>query len=499
MVERGTMAVVVAVLAVSVLLVVLARLLGDQWTGRDVSAPQLETRTPPDVIDTRLTAYLQGYQQGQLICPGADLSGRVSKVIIDPAAATVGAPGDCTLADMRLANPGTEFYAYVDVAAMRSVNEHQGDFQSTCADPAHDGAEYTIESENPLVASDAQGRAVYPQYEFLILSDLSAGYAETCVAMFHRMLSAVSAPGISEGAEPTRFDGIFLDDVSMTPGHGQNYSDIGPWGPWESDAAYGRAMIDTVVLIDRDLDRAMGRDVPIAVNLGMDPQNPEQVRLAVELARTGVVDEAVREFTVATGTGAPLNEDEMLSLARVHRNLAANGMPVTQHDYSVPLRDAPLALYEQGREVPPEPRCLEMSNERVDQIRHAAALRRIHDHRMLLGHTLIARTEGSDSIAAAISQAEPFCQTTAASTRPMAEDVTEASVNLDDPEVEELTRALADEVHPLGELETSTDIWHQEMSNGQVVLLNTHAEAQRVDLHGRNYEVPGRSALIEGP
>lgn len=499
MVKRGMVAVVVAVLTVFTVLVVLTHSSDAPRAGPNGNDPRPESRTPRHMLDTRLTAYLQGYQQGQLVCPGAALSGRVSKVIIDPAAATEGATGDCTLADMRSANPDTEFYAYVDVAAMRTVNEHQGNFQSTCADPDHDGAEYTIEPGNPRVASDDQGRAVYPQYRYLVLSDLSAGYAEKCVTTLHRMLSAVSAPGITEGAVPTQFDGIFLDDVSMAPGHNQNFADIGPWGPWADDFGYGRAMIDTVVRIDQGLDEAMGRDVPIIVNLGLDPHDPEQVGLAIELAHTRVVDGAVREFTVATGAGVPFSEVEMLSLLRVHRDLAANGMPVIQHDYSISLRDVPVSSYEQGREVPAERQCLDGSSVRAEQIQPAAARRRALDHRMLLGHTLITRTEWARTITAALSQAEPFCQTTAASAHPMAEDVAEASVNPVDAEVEQLTQALAGGIHARGDLKRSAGVWYQEMSDGQVLLLNTQNDAQRINVHGHHYEVPGRSALIEGP
>lgn len=448
---------------------------------------------------TRLPVYLQGYQQGQLLCPGAALSGRVSKVIVDPAAATVGAPGDCTLADMRQANPDTDFFAYVDVAAMRPVNSHQGFFQNTCADPYKDGRKYTIESENSRVATNSQGQVTYPDYDYLVVADLSAEYADTCVEAMKNMLSEASAPGVATDAEPTRFDGIMLDDVSMTPAHQQDMLDVGQWGPWRDDASYGKAMIDMVNRIDAGLDSAMGRNVPLIANLGLDTEDSTQVKRATGLAQTGALDYALREFTVATGSGDPRSDDEIRRFMRLHRQLAEAGLPIIQHDYSIPLRQLSATEFEQGRGISPDARCLRRSDKNMANIRQVASQRRVLDHRMLLGHTLLARTEHTAEITSTLSQAEPFCQTTAASSEPLAENVDDASVRADDIQIRELTRALNQGAYALGDPRETNGIWHQRLSTGKVVLVNTRTHLQRAVLYGHHYEVPGRSAIIDQP
>lgn len=457
------------------------------------------TRSTTDPADTRLPAYLHGYRQGQLLCPRADGLGRVSTVIVDPGAATGGEPGDCTLADMSTANPDTQFYAYVDVAVMGPKAPDQGAFQNSCADPSEEGRTFTVQPRNLRVAVNDEGHAVYPDYDYLAVADLSAEYATACIKAIHELLSTPSAPGSTTSAEPVHFDGILLDDANMSPAHGQDMADLSPGGPWSHDAAYGRAMNETLVRIDDGVDTAMGRDIPVLINLGLDTMDPGQVIRATELARTGVVDRALREFTVAFGTGAPVDEHEMMQFLRVHRQHTEAGMPIVQHDYYVPLRAVPPRGYGQGQEVPDDSPCLELSAENTHEVIEAAARRRLLDHSMLLGHTLLTCTSTSAGLMATLSQAQTSCQTTAGTPRPLAERVENAYVPNGVAEIQELTTALKTDAFALGDPRITGGVWHQMLSDGQVVLVNTETSVESVVAYGRLYEIPGRSALIDTP
>lgn len=474
---------------------------------RDRAAPSrgVETTQPPttpmpsEAGELRLPASLIGYRQGQLLCRSGGLVDRVSKVVLDPDVAIEGGPGDCTLADMKEFNPETEFYAYVNIGSMKTVDPRRGPFQNTCVDPSTEGRAFTVSPDNPRVSTNEEGYAIYPDYSSLVVADLSPGYADACVSMIELVLSTPSAPRITPGAPSVTFDGLYLDDVNMSPAHAQDISEIGPWGPWEDDAAYGHAMTSTVARISDGIDRKMGRDVPLWINLGMDALDPGQVERATELAQSGVADYALREFTVATASGVPISDIEMSSKMQVHRALAEAGLPVIQDETAISMRALPLPSYEQGRIVPESARCLDQSIDDWRATKQAVIQRRQLDHRMLLGHTLLTRTRSTPEITATWSQAPPSCQATETSAPPMAENVDEASVLPSDVEVNQLTQALNDGAYAVSDVKERNGIWHQRLSDGQAVLINTRTEVQDVVLYGRHYEVPGRSAIIDRP
>ena len=99
------------------------------------------------------------------------------------------------------------------------------------------------------VVVDPSGRAVYPRFSLLRIADLSAGYNASCADRAADIVTTNSVRGTT-GAAPTQFDGVFLDDMAMSPAQGQNMRDIGTWGPWGSDDGYGQAMLRTVAAID---------------------------------------------------------------------------------------------------------------------------------------------------------------------------------------------------------------------------------------------------------
>ncbi|WDF33586.1 hypothetical protein PTW37_01220 [Arthrobacter agilis] len=444
----------------------------------------------------QLPAYLQGYRQGQLLCPGAALTGKVSVAIIDPMMATTDAPGDCTLSDMKAANPGTEFFAYLNIGAMRDAEPWNGVFQNSCADTAGDGGtRFAVTTSNPRVAKNPAGFVSYPGYPYLTVADLSPAYADACAAVARAILTTDAQRGTTS-APPARFDGIFLDDASMSPSHGQDMVDVGQWGPWANDDAYGRALIAAVKRFDATLTRTMGRDVPVAVNLGVYPAWSNQVNLAKQLASTRAVDFALREHVVSSGTGRPLTSTDMKQATAAYRGITAAGMPVVEHDYSVPLRELPSSAYRQGSDIGSSAPCLRDDYSLRTTIASVGKVRRTLDHRMTLGHLLQTRTATSRSMTATLSQAEPTCQDNAWDDDSAFEPVTAASVNTLDAQVVALTRAVTSGAYAIGDPLILNGVTVSRLSDGRVVAVNTTTATRSVTAHGLSISVPARSATI---
>lgn len=454
------------------------------------------TSTLTTGTDQQLPVYLQGYRQGQLLCPGAALTGRVSVAIIDPMMATTDAPGDCTLTDMKAANPRTTFLAYLDIGAMRDSEPWNGVFRNSCADTATaDGQRFAVTTSNPRVARDARGFASYPSFSYLTVADLSPAYADACAATARTILSTDAQRGVTD-APPARFDGMFLDDASMSPSHGQDMVDVGQWGPWPNDDAYGRALIATVERFKDTLDRSMGRDVPVAVNLGVYPAWSNQVSLAKELAATGAVDFALREHVVASGTGSPLPQLDLEQAGAAYRAITAAGMPIVEHDYSVPLRELPITAYRQGKEIDSSAACLRHGFGLRDRLVAAASTRRTLDHRMTLGHLLQTRDLAARQMSVTLSQAEPTCQDNAWDDDTKLEPVTAASITGTDAQVRALTRAVTSGAYVASAPRKLSGVTVVRMSDGSVVALNSTTGARSVTAFGKTLSVPARSATI---
>ncbi len=444
----------------------------------------------------KLPAYLQGYRQGQLLCPGAVLAGKVSVAIVDPMMATTDAPGDCTLRDMKAANPGTTFLAYLNIGAMRDAEPWNGVFQNSCADTATAaGKQFAVTTPNSKVAKNHDGFVSYPGYSYLTVANLSPAYADACAAMARTMLTTDAQRGTTNAA-PARFDGIFLDDASMSPSHGQDMVDVGQWGPWADDDAYGRALIAAVKRFDAKLTSTMGRNVPVAVNLGVYPAWSNQVNLAKQLAATGSVDFAVREHIVSSGTGRPLSLIDLDQATAAYRAITAAGMPIVEHDYSVPLRELSTTAYRQGSDIGTAAPCLRKSYAARDSVVAAGETRRTLDHRMTLGHLLQTRTLTTRQMTATLSQAEPTCQDNAWDDDSLHEAVATASVNALDSQVMAMTKAITSGAYATAAPLKFSGVNVVKLSNGNIIALNTTTTTRSVTAYGKTISVPARSATI---
>lgn len=461
-----------------------------------MAAPKSNTGASSTTAYQKLPAYLQGYRQPQMLCPGGSLVGRVSDAIVDPSVATGDAPGDCTLADMKAANPGTRFFAYIDIGAMRPVETWNGVFKNSCADPTTpEGARFAVTTDNPRIAKNQWGHATFPAYQYLSVADLSPAYTDSCVEVAKTILNTPSEKGTTDAA-PAKFDGIFLDDASASPSHGQDMVDVGQWGPWANDDAYGRAMVSAVQQFDTKLEAAMGKSVPTAVNLGVYPAWSNQVNIAKELASTKRVDFALREHTVTDGNGRPQTVQAMNESRLANRAITAAGMKVIEHDYSVSLRELPASAYNQGLEIDPNAQCLKKTSSNISAISNAANNRRTLDHRMTLGHLLQARTSTTKDIGVTVSQAEANCQDNAWDDDTNWENVTTRSVNSQDTQVLNLQASILSGAYSLSDPKVKDGVETTKLSNGRYVAVNTNNTARNVSLNGKTITVPGRSAAI---
>ena len=462
-------------------------------------APLVTAESPRTGIGSKsgaLPAYLQGYRQGQLLCPGADLVGEVSVAIVDPMMATTDAPGDCTLSDMKAANPDTQFLAYLNVGAMRPWEHWNGIFQNSCADMGKArSTEFAVTTDNPAVATTPTGHAGYPDFSYLTVADLSPAYAQACAETAHRILTTDAERGTTD-APPARFDGIFLDDTALSPSHGQDMVDVGQWGPWADDDAYGRAMIDVVARIDGVLTESMGTDVPVAINLGLYPAWSNQVDLALELAATGAVDFALREHSIAESDGRPFSAERLHEEAAAFRTITAAGLPIVQHDYSVPLRQLSPSAYDRGLPLDGSAVCLQNDSDDRQRIVVAADQRRTLDHRLTLGNVLLNRTPETSTMTATLGQAEPACQDNAWDDDRRWEDVTRASVDTTDPQVTALTAAVTGSAHPIAAPIHDNGVLVTKLSDGRVLAVNHNSDSRKVSAFGTSMIVPGRSATV---
>jgi hypothetical protein len=478
------------------LLTVAAALTTIQATGPAAMAASSNTGASSTTAYQKLPAYLQGYRQPQMLCPGGSLVGRVSDAIVDPSVATGDAPGDCTLSDMKAANPGTRFFAYIDIGAMRPVEEWNGVFKNSCADPTTpDGARFAVTTSNPKIAKNQWGHATFPAYRYLSVADLSPAYTDSCVEVAKTILSTPSEKGTTDAA-PAKFDGIFLDDASVSPSHGQDMVDVGQWGPWANDDAYGRAMVSAVKQFDTKLETAMGKPIPTAVNLGVYPAWSNQVNIAKELAATKRVEFALREHTVTDGNGRPQTVQAMKESRLANRAITAAGMKVIEHDYSVSLRELPVTAYNQGMEINPNAQCLKKTSSNINAISAAANNRRTLDHRMTLGHLLQSRTSTTKDIGVTVSQAEANCQDNAWDDDTNWENVTARSVNSQDLQILNLQASILSGAYSVADPTVKDGVETTKLSNGRYVAVNTNNSARNVSLNGKTISVPGRSATI---
>lgn len=434
-------------------------------------------------------AYLHGYQQSQAMCPGGSMAGLVDTAIVAPLVASgVLADGDCTLADMKAANPDTEFLAYLNIGGMQAISGWDtAPFFPSCVDPAH-GDQYAVTPNNANVATNSKGYAVYPAFDFITIADQSESYAQACGEHAVAMVTTDSVAGTS-GAAPVRFDGVFLDDMAMSPAHGQDMAEVGTWGPWGSDDAYGRAILRTVDTI-ADAMEAAGSDKVLAGNLGIYSDKQNQVALGQDLADSGNLDWIMREFVIGSPGG-----DQFGAFYAVEQNAdvlaqLSRSTPVVMHQFAVDATTSPSLTGSIGGQ------CLVDSTPNAANLMWAVDQRRVQDMTLSLATVLTGKESGTN-VDMAMMQAQPDCQETAANGSSAYESVTDVSVDESDPAVAVLREALSNpDVVAVGEKDTWYEytVWRRALSDGRQVWVNYRQEAVVIE----GVTIPTQTGIITG-
>ena len=417
--------------------------------------------------------------------------GAVDSVVVDPITASGNLPaGSCNLADMRGANPGVEFYAYLDIGGMSNASSWTRDpFHSTCVSLNRDGASHTVKPNNGRVAVDSSGNAVYPGFSFLRMASLSSAYNASCADRAADIVTTDSVRGTT-GAAPTQFDGVFLDDMAMSPAQGQNMRDIGVRGPWGSDDGYGQAMLRTVAAIDDEVARRDG-GARIAGNLGVYADYPNQQALALRLGQSRDLDWIFRESTIGGSNGAAMGPWYVTQQNGALMNrVAATGTPVVMHNFAVNATTTPAASGGVGGS------CL------LDATGNAAALqgrvdeRRAHDMSMVLAATLMSRESGSH-MQTAVSEAETTCRETRDSGKQFRESIFWYSLDEDRSETADLRYAVNwKSLYAVGDTQFAYDrfVHSRKLSDGRWVRINFLDYGVTVNGH----YLPPRTGVLTG-
>ena len=461
-------------------------------TGAIAAAPATaQTVATRDAAGPGKVAYLHGDQQSQILCRGGALVGAVDTVVVDPITASGNLPaGSCNLADMRAANPGVRFYAYLDIGGISNASPWTRDpFHSTCTSLNRDGANHTVKPNNARVAVDSSGSAVYPRFSYMRIASLSSAYNASCADRAADIVTTDSVRGTT-GAAPTQFDGVFLDDMAMSPAQGQNMRDIGAWGPWGSDDGYGQAMLRTVAAIDDEVARRDG-GAKVAGNLGVYSDYPNQQALALRLGSSRDLDWILRESTIGGSNGAPMGPWFVTQQnGALMNDIAATGTPVVMHNFAVNATTTPAASGSIGSA------CL------LDTTADAAGLqarvddRRAHDMSMVLATTLMSRESGSH-MQTAVSEAETTCRERRDTGKQFRETVFRASLDEDRSETADLRYAVNWKgLHAVGETQFAYDrfVHSRKLSDGRWVRINFLDRGVTVD--GRY--IPPRTGVLTG-
>lgn len=188
--------------------------------------------------------------------------------------------------DLRAANPDSKILLYKDLSF--AIKDEPGcphaPFEVT-------GVSYcTADSQESWFLHDSAGqRLTSASYPYLYAMDISdPGYRQTWLDAVRKRL--VDSAGDGSGV---RWDGVYIDDTNLYPGHGMNgrIAEL-------SDADYRQATLDFVATVSPALQ---AEGFLTMANVGMDMYDPAQKVAAIRLART--IDVYNREYFVRWSGG----------------------------------------------------------------------------------------------------------------------------------------------------------------------------------------------------
>ena len=202
-------------------------------------------------------------------------------------AGNVPQPGVTSLAQIRAVHPSAKVFAYQDLGGMIGGTPTNGRPTTlvTQQDSAAHEAAFPGDSWNCHAIS---GGAVIASADFPSMNMANISRASYQAAASQHFAS-IKADG---------FDGVFLDDTNMYPGHGMNSANPGPAGANPSvefltDASYRDAAVATVAAV---APVARGLGLLVVPNIGLNPWTPAHYSGYTSMLSQGIIDGANREF-----------------------------------------------------------------------------------------------------------------------------------------------------------------------------------------------------------
>lgn len=179
----------------------------------------------------------------------------------------------CPLQRVRAANPRARVLAYQNLGAM-IAGPHTDGRPSTCVTQEEAAAHDAATPRDSWRLHDLTGRVLRFRDEHAFLQPANVGrdsYQRQC----ERRLERVKADG---------YDGVFVDDVNVSPGHGLGEASGASIAEYPTDAAYGEAMVQALRRIGPGAERLGLLVIP---NVAAEPGTPAQRARTLELARAG--------------------------------------------------------------------------------------------------------------------------------------------------------------------------------------------------------------------
>ena len=212
---------------------------------------------------------------------------------------TIG-PGATTLAAIRAAHPSSKVLAYQNLGCMIAGPHSNGRPTTlvTQEDAAAHEAAFPADSWNCHKISDG---TVVP----------NAGFPYVNMANLQRPSYQAAASQHFGSIAADGFDGIFLDDTNMYPGHGMNSAVPGPADPnacveFLTDNAYRDATVATVAAI---APVARGLGLLVVPNVGMNPWTTDHYAGYTAMLQQKIIDGQNREFWANWGGAAGVFTD----------------------------------------------------------------------------------------------------------------------------------------------------------------------------------------------
>lgn len=228
------------------------------------------------------------------------------------------------IAAIKAANPGIKLLAYQNLGGM-IAGPHTNNRPTTLVTQEQAAAHGTGADDWRLHKQSDGTVITFNDFTFLQAANIArASYVTQAAGHF----AAIKADG---------FDGVFLDDVNMTPGHGFNTADPGRSSEFASDNAYRDAVVSAMTNLAA---AARAQGLIVVPNVGMDPWNTNHYSGFQSMLTNGSMDVVNREFWTNWNSSAVYFDGATWSdTMKVQTDAEAAGAAVMVNSYPLSTPD----------------------------------------------------------------------------------------------------------------------------------------------------------------